>query len=337
MATDASGVAASGVASSGVASSGVASSGVAVCMTGRTRSLAYTSEVVMPSYVARFERPGMDLFVVLGDRLLARGDPPIDPEEARLVFEQSRNLRSFHLSSLNLRVPVDWGHSMCKHFEHPRRIGQPGTAVQMLKLPAAFAAVVREERSRGRGYGFVVRTRPDLAILYPLPTVAHLYTTFALVQPGKKSAAVLSGLPPPIDEAAAPAPRETVAADVITWDDQFAIARRDAAEALMVGSAQTASECHNASIWASACGISLLAARRAVDARQPPPCCPVRTIAPHFGVVVRECGDLKRSGCVSVPWMRGAPCACFETCTMTTWHWENHSYCKKPGSRVRTA
>lgn len=310
-----------------------ASPRVAVCMTGKTRSLAYTRDIVMPSYVARFERPEMDLFVVLGDRLLARGDPSVDPDEARRAFElHTRNLRSFHLSSFNLRVPTDWGHSMCAHF-HPRRVGQPGTAMQMLKLPAAFAAVVREERTRGR-YEFIVRMRPDLTILVPLPSVANLYATYSRVQPGKQSGSVLSGLPPPTDEASAPTPREAVTADVITWDDQFAIARRDAADALMVGSAQTASECHNASIWASACGISLRAARRAVDARQPPPCCPVRTIAPHFGVVVRECGDLKRSGCVTVPWMRGAPCACFETCVMTTSHWENRTYCKKPSVRL---
>ena len=207
---------------------------VAVCMSGRTRSLAYTRDVVMPSYVKHMERPLTDLFVLLGDRLLVRGEPPIAEEEAHRIFQQARSLRSFHLSSFGLRVPTDWGHSMCAHFV-PRRMGQPGTAVQMLKLPGVFAAVLREERLRGERYDFVVRTRPDLLILVPLPPIPALFTNYSVVQPGKKGAAVLSGLPAPADESAAPAPREPVAADIVTWDDQFAIARRDAAEALMVG------------------------------------------------------------------------------------------------------
>jgi hypothetical protein len=274
---------------------------VAVLMTGNIWSLENFRDVVMPSVQHSFLCPGYDTFLVTSDRVYLRSPPEYLTEE---MLNSTGTFATVQLVSWEeYKLPKDKAAKRCDHFKPPR-MNHVGLLQQFLKFPVAYASMQARENARGHSYDFVVRTRPDIKILESLPHVRHLF--HQLRRPnGNKNMSThpsdFSGLVASRAVANAGVP----VADIVVWDDQFAMMMRSSASDFFNLVPQAYMMCHAAETWARACGLTMQEAVESVQAKRIP-CCPLRTIAVIGNTVVRDCGSVRAEHC-------------FERTVMTAW------------------
>jgi hypothetical protein len=199
--------------------------------------------------------------------------------------------------------------------------------MQVHKFGALFAAMRHVEIKAREEYKYVVRTRPDA--YFHLPNLPHVSEMFAFYRDSTSNGELLKNIRTqfggPIN-----ATQTAVLADIVTWDDQFAMMHRPGAEAYFLGAQISYTKCYNWTAWGRACGLSDSVAAQYINVKKRVPCCPVRLVSAEFDVVVRDCGDLKTNG-------RGAgQCerpSDGKVCLMTTDHWKDPGCTPLPASR----
>lgn len=141
-----------------------------------------------------------------------------------------------------------------------------------VRIAACEPLLVAAERGRGEAYEYVMRVRPDFRYLAPFP-----------------SAAALLGV------GGAGGTR-----DIVMFDDQLAVAKREHVHTLFGNAELAYSTCADSTAWSAACG-------RAVRKGPRVPCCPfflVLALGQNAGraqpLRALRCALLGRSGCLGL-------------------------------------
>lgn len=312
---------------------------VAVLMSGNIHSFPFFKDSVMPAYHRYFRHEGYDLFIAVGDpglrtEMRSGSSQPLESVSEAAFYAASRGGSDFNPPARAINIL-----SMPYLFSKTKAGGGFGAGYCMSnttnhivllmmahKMGVAFAQMRRAEMNDRRLYDYAVRMRPDARVVRRLPHVKELFDFYRRANSTGKNLASLrnqfGGLAiPPMTQ---PPEGLPLAADVITWDDQFGIASRArGAEALFLGAQTVYSKCFNASSWAAACGKYVADMQKAID-HGGVGCCPMRLISVEFDdVIVRDCGNLQTNaryyhGKLCEPEGRTGP----ESCMMTTGHWK---------------
>ena len=182
-----------------------------------------------------------------------------------------------------------------------------------------------------------VRMRPDAKVVRPLPHIIDMFEYYRNASAAGRSLTdqhvreQFGGLViPQVEKTGRP-----LLADVVAFDDQFAIASRHrGAEPYFLGAQKVFSKCYNESSWAIACSKPVTLMRGKVSSRVEG-CAPIRLISAEFDdVIIRDCGMLQDANfrCENVAEARRRGT---EMCMMTTDHWRvdcGKKGCKSAGT-----
>lgn len=283
---------------------------VAVLMTGNLRSLDVFVKSVMPNYFKFFHRKGYDLFLVTSERL----DPMASsPESPKLLTEQDWVSMAESAGGTIKKVDlvttgaysVFGGHGgMClskyyyphepsdrvARFSFPR--GNMLTLMLMYhKFAIAFASMRAEEYKSGIPYDYVFRHRPDMVVCRPLPAAAAM---FAFYRDSRSTGEAYRGDRNFGGRHADLADDAPLLADIVTFDDQFALMPRSSADAYFLGMQKVTTKCYGALDWSIACGVPLeVAVQRLKSSEGAFQCRETRLVSVEFDLIIRDCGDLK--------------------------------------------
>lgn len=285
---------------------------VAVLMTGNMRSLDFFVKSVLSSYFKYFNREGYDLFLVTSEKL----DPMAQEQESpRLLTERDwvsmaeifgGTIKKVDLvtTPYTFQFPGPPLGNECRstyYFPHiPAAKVTPfkatkgnglGMLLMLQKFSVAFASMRAEEIQSGVLYDYVFRHRPDTVVCRPLPDAAAMFTFY---RDSRSTGAAYRGdvsFGGRHDDLPDNAP---LLADIVTFDDQFALMPRSSADAYFLGMQKVTTKCYGASDWSIACGIPLEQAVQrlnTVGKAGAPVCREIRLVSVEFNLTIRDCGD----------------------------------------------
>jgi hypothetical protein len=160
---------------------------------------------------------------------------------------------------------------------------------QFHKFSIAWASMRAEEMTSGIIYDFVFRTRPDLLFCRPVPPASSMFAFYrdsrstggAWRDDQSFGGRMVRGVPKELP----------LLADIVIWDDQFALMLRKSAEAYFVGMQRVTSKCYGKDQWAIACNIPEDLAETRIS--RGGLCSISRLVSADFNVTIRDCGDMK--------------------------------------------
>jgi hypothetical protein len=227
---------------------------VAVCFAGSLGT--FLSPEVQSGLVSNLHREGYDYFVST--------DTPLLLNDSRLrVTLQS----AFADDGGAVTGPVE-----PRGWRKPPCLGSLRMFPTVQRFAACFTMMQDAERARGARYDFLVRMRPDVRVLLPLPRLDELFRSYGA---GK---------------------------DALLYEDQMSISPRSIAASLTVTPQLAYRSCVTLAMWAQACGeAQRVDTWLSTSGGASAPCCPMLLVSLFDDVALRDCGDVQGGTCMPLP------------------------------------